>query len=294
MGVRFPHGSPFNLHKCNRPVAQLVRAGSLLLINTLTSKTYDLFLYFWHDMYLIENHNLDKSIFKNMQFLIGDNKDLVKSLDDNSIDLIITSPPYKDEDGFLDIDFKYLYSELFRIAKPSSLFFLNFGHLANFKERPFLNCMDAIQAGWKLNDTITWLKTQYKPLQGKKRVNNLTEFIFLLHKGNMPEIDRLSIGVPYKDKTNIGRYADKDLRCRGNIWEVGYETIQKSDQKLHYDRFPLQIPDMCIKLSNVKSGIVLDPFAGSGTTLVAANRNNLDAIGFEKQEKYKSIFESRL
>lgn len=227
-------------------------------------------------------------------YLVGDNQELIKNLEDNSIDLLITSPPYKDEDGYLDIDFEYLYKELYRVAKKGSLFWLNFGHLAHQKERPFLNCLTAIESGWKLNDTFIWLKTQYKPLQGNKRVNNLTEFIFLLYKGDMPEIDRLSIGVPYKDKGNIGRYADRDLKCRGNLWEVGYETIQKSEQKYHFDRFPLDIPRMCIKISNVKTGTVLDPFAGSGTTLIAATESNLDSIGFDKQEKYKTVYEERL
>lgn len=228
-----------------------------------------------------------------IDYLVGNNQNLIQSISNESIDLTITSPPYKDCDGYQDIDFDFLYKELCRISKKSALFFLNFGHLAHQKERPFLNCLHAIKAGWKLNDTITWLKTQYKPLQGNKRVNNLTEFIFLLYKEEMPNLDRLSIGVPYKDKANIGRYSDKDLRCRGNIWEVGYETIQRSEQKYHFDRFPLDIPRMCIKLSNVKSGIVIDPFAGSGTTMIAAHEHGLDSIGFEKQEKYKDIFTKR-
>lgn len=229
-----------------------------------------------------------------MSYIIGDNQELIKNLEDESVSIIVSSPPYKDEDGFLDIDFEFLYKELFRVAKKNSLFFLNFGALAHFKERPFLNCLSAIEAGWKLNDTITWQKTQYRPIQGNKRVNNITEFIFLLYKGEMPELDRLSIGIPYEDKANIGRYSDKDLKCRGNLWRVGYETVQKSSQKLHNDRMPLDIPRMCIKLSNVKSGILLDPFAGSGTSLVVAREMGLDCIGFDKQEKYKTVYEERL
>ncbi len=171
-----------------------------------------------------------------LKFIAGDNRDLIKNLDNESIGLIITSPPYKDEDGFLGIDFDYLFSEFYRVQRMDSLFWLNFGHLANFKERPFELVLKAIKSGYKLNDTITWVKPQYSPIQGKRRLNNLTEFIFLLYKGKMPELDRLSIGIPYKDKSNIGRYGENDLKCSGNVWEVGYETIQKKSQKLHNDR----------------------------------------------------------
>lgn len=235
--------------------------------------------------------SLDK--FRN-QFIIGDNKNLILEIPDNSIDLTITSPPYKDSDNYHGIDFKSLFDQIFRVHKKDSLLFLNFGHLAEEKERPFKVLFKALEAGWKLNETITWTKTQYSPIQGKRRLNNLTEFIFLLYKGKMPELDRLSIGVPYQDKSNIGRYADKDLKCRGNNWIIPYETIQNKSEKLHIDRFPLQLPDMCIKLSGIKTGVVLDIFGGSGTTGVAAKNNNLDYILFEKNEKYKSIFESRI
>lgn len=229
-----------------------------------------------------------------IQYIIGDNNDLIKSLKSDTISLSITSPPYKDEDNFHSLDLHSLFREMYRVHKNNSLFFLNFGHLANFKERPFHVLFTALGAGWKLNDTITWTKTQYSPIQGKRRLNNLTEFIFLLYKGNMPELDRLSIGVPYTDKSNIGRYSDKDLKCRGNNWVVGYETIQSKNKKLHNDRFPLDIPKMCIKLSGLKDGTILEPYAGSGTTLIAAKQLGFDAIGFEKNEIYKEVFEERL
>lgn len=229
-----------------------------------------------------------------IQYIIGDNNDLIKSLKSDTISLSITSPPYKNEDGFHSLNLDSLFKEMYRVHKNNTLFWLNFGHLANFKERPFHVLFTALGAGWKLNDTITWTKTQYSPIQGKRRLNNLTEFIFLLYKGNMPELDRLSIGIPYADKSNIGRYSDNDLKCRGNNWVVGYETIQSKNKKLHNDRFPLDIPKMCIKLSGLKDGTILEPYAGSGTTLIAAKQLGFDAIGFEKNEIYKEVFEERL
>lgn len=209
----------------------------------------------------------------------------LKYLYDNSCDIAITSPPYKDEDNFDIWKIGEVFTELYRVLKPKSLFFLNFGHLADFKSRPFITASMAQFAGFKWNDTIVWKKTQFSPIQGNKRLNNLTEFIFLLYKEEMPNLDRLSIGVPYEDKSNIGRYSDKDLRCGGNFWEFGYETITSKKQKLHNDRFPLELPTRCIKLSGLsKNSLVVDPYSGSGTTALAAKNLNMNYIGFEINE----------
>lgn len=212
----------------------------------------------------------------------GDNRDFLEKIPDNSCDLTITSPMYKDEDGYDPFYIQRIFRQLYRIQKENSLFFLNFGHLANNKFRPFDVCETALCIGYKLNDTIIWKKTQFSPIQGKKRLNNLTEFIFLLYKGKMPDLNRLSIGIPYKDKSNIGRYSDKDLRCQGNFWEFGYETIQNKKDKLHNDRFPVELPTRCIKLSGLKNGILIDPFSGSFTSQIAAKKLGLNWIGIDK------------
>lgn len=220
--------------------------------------------------------------------------DGLKLMQDDFCDIAITSPPYKDKDGYSDNLMSFTFKELYRILKPNSLFFLNFGHLANFKFRPFYVCHLALQVGFHLNDTIIWQKTQFSPIQGNKRLNNLTEFIFLMFKGKMPNLDRLSLGVPYQDKSNIGRYSDTDLRCGGNIWRFGYETVQHKSQKLHNDRFPLELPIRCIKLSGLKRGILIDPFMGSATSAIASNLMGLDFIGFEKEKRYFEVGKNRI
>jgi site-specific DNA-methyltransferase (adenine-specific) len=176
------------------------------------------------------------------------------------------------------------------------LFFLNFGHLAEDKFRPFEVCREAILAGFNLNETFVWVKNHYRPIQGKKRVNNLTEFIFLFSKCGMPNLDRLSIGIPYADKSNVKRFAKgRDLKCRGNVWSIPYETIQSKEQKLHNDRFPLALPEACIKLSGIKPGsMVLDPFVGSGTTALAARNLKMDFVGFEINKKNYETAQARV
>lgn len=209
------------------------------------------------------------------------------NLPDESIDLVVTSPPYKDEDGYTDKLVEEVFQGLHRVQKQNSLFFLNFGHLANFKNRPFKVLDIASECGYSLNDVIIWVKNHYRPIQGKKRVNNLFEYIFLLYKGKMPDLDRLSVGIPYKDKSNVGRFTDIDLKCAGNVWYINYETIQKTEQKLHNDRFPVELPERCIKLSGIKEeSWVLDPFSGSATTGVACQKLGMNYVGFDIDKEH--------
>jgi site-specific DNA-methyltransferase (adenine-specific) len=208
---------------------------------------------------------------------------------------VICSPPYKEKDGFCD--FIHIFTRLYNVLKDDSLFFLNFGHLKEDKFRPFEVCKTAISAGFELNDTIVWIKNHFTPLQGNN-LNNLSEFIFMLYKGKMPNIDRLSIGTPYLDKSNAKRWKSaggKDLRCGGNIWYIDIPTITDKKQRAHKDEFPQELPERCIKLANLpKDSIILDCFAGGGSTCLAAKNLGFNYIGIEKVEKNCEIARKRL
>lgn len=228
-----------------------------------------------------------------MEMLIY-NQDCVRGmkekLTDSSIDLVITSPPYKEQDGFSWELIREAAQQCYRVLKDDALCYVNFGHLAGCKSRPFRVAMEFERAGFYWIDTIVWVKNHYTPIQGSKRVNNLTEFVFQFAKGKNYVLDRLAVGVPYKDKTNVGRYADKDLRCCGNVWYISYETIQRKSQKPHKDRFPVELPKRCILLSGLRKGsLVLDPFAGSMTTGIACMELGMEFIGFEVD---RDVFES--
>ena len=207
----------------------------------------------------------------------------MKSLDEESVDVAITSPPYKDADHYSEELMTGAFREVYRLLKPNTLFFLNFGHLAADKFRPFRVCELAIKEKFRLNDTIVWKKNHYKPIQGARRLNNLTEFIFLLYKGEMPTLNRLGIGIPYADISNAKRFAGgRNLKCRGNLWEIDYPTINSSEEKPHPDMFPPELPENCIKLCGYPVKVVLDCFAGSGTTALVAKAMKKDYIAIEK------------
>lgn len=210
-----------------------------------------------------------------------------KHIPDNYVDVAISSPPFKNSDGCLSIPFLYVFNQIYRVLKPNSLFFLEFGHLSEDKFRPFAVCMRAIEAGFKLKDTICWQKNHFTPLPGNN-LNNLTEFIFMLYKGGCPKLNRLSIGVPYDDISNAKRYNNGvNLRCQGNVWKINVPTITKSSQRKHPDEFPIELPERCIKLSNIpKNSIVLDVFMGGGTTALAAKNLGMQYIGFEINPKH--------
>ncbi len=225
----------------------------------------------------------------------GDCIEVLKTLESDSIDLIVSSPPYKEEDGYSEELIKSVAENSFRILKNNSLCFINFGHLAGNKLRPFQVATEFVNHGFELVDTIIWVKNHYTPLQGDKRLNNLSEFIFMFSKGKDYHLNRLEIGIPYADKSNIGRYSDKDLKCRGNVWNINYETIQNKSQKLHKDRFPVELPELCIKLSNIqKDSKVLDFFMGSATTGIACNNLDMNFIGIEKDLNIYEIAKERM
>jgi len=225
----------------------------------------------------------------------GDSRTELKNLPNGCIDLCVTSPPYKDCDGYSDDLIKDVFAEIYRLQRDNTLLFVNFGHLAEDKFRPYRVCSIIMDIGYKLNDTIVWVKNHYKPIQGKRRVNNLTEFIFLLYKGNMPELDRLALGIQYKDKSNAKRFSGgRDLKCAGNVWYINYPTINSSDEKLHNDRFPVELPERCIKLCGYPMETVLDPFFGSGTTGLAAKNLGKSYIGVEKSDSHYTVAIQRL
>lgn len=204
---------------------------------------------------------------------------VLPALPDSCVDLTVTSPPYKDEDGYSPKLMMALFRELYRAHKDGSYMFVNFGHLVAFKERPFWLVLVATKFNWKLHETIVWEKPQFTPSTSDYNVNNLYEFVFMFRKGDPVPLNRLSIGVPYKDKSNVRRYGrGADLRCGGNIWRFGYDTIQRAHQKLHPHRFPDELPERCIKLVGLSSGLVCDPFGGSFTTAAVARKRGLDFV----------------
>lgn len=252
-----------------------------------------------------------------------------KLIDENTIkiDAIVTSPPYNINIPYSEYNdrrdkIEYL-SWLQKIAKKSiqilkedGSFFLNIGARSTDFMLPFEICKNFIEAGYKLQNTIHWIKSisieiddigknnliksnssigHFKPISSKRFLSDLHEYIFHFTKKGDLVIDKLAIGVVYQDKSNIGRWksAKTDKRDRGNIWFIPYNTIQ--EKRPHPAIFPEKLPQLCIKLHGIKKNtIIYDPFIGIGTTALACINLNVDFLGTEIDKKYIKIANEKI
>lgn len=247
--------------------------------------------------------------------LTGDCLDLIATLEVGSVDVVVTSPPYNldlryssyedrvPEEKYLDFLFA-VATALRRVLKPEGSIFLN---VSGSSSRPWLpfELIVRLRPLFVLQNHISWIKSiatpddavgHYKPVGGKRFLNHAHEHIFHLTLTGAVPLDRLAIGVPFKDKSNIARRGHaRDLRCRGNTWFIPYETVRSRTQKWnHPGTFPVNLPRWCIRLHGQPDALVLDPFVGTGTTLVAAHREGARGIGMDMDPAYVAIARERL
>jgi len=134
----------------------------------------------------------------------------------------------------------------------------------------------------------------------KRFLNDCHEYIFHFTVDGKIDIDRLALGVPYQDKSNIARWSHtrgRDARCRGNTWFIPYQTIQSREkERPHPATFPVQLAEWCIKLHAISSvKTMLDPFLGIGNSAIAAKNCDVPKfIGFEIDKTYLAEARRRL
>tara|TARA_R110000850_G_scaffold6593_11_gene25473 strand:+ start:99 stop:947 length:849 start_codon:yes stop_codon:yes gene_type:complete len=249
----------------------------------------------------------------------------MKGLPENSVDLVVTSPPYN-----LGINYKdyndnlspedYLAwslrwaSEVHRVLKEGGSFFLNVGASPVNPWMPHELAL-ALRDQFHLQNTIHWIKSitvepregepvsagHFKPINSGRFLNDCHEFVFHFTKTGKVPIDRLAVGVPYADKSNISRWSHtegKDKRCRGNNWYIPYETIaSRQKDRPHPATFPIELARKCILLHGGKAADItmMDPFLGIGHAAVAAGETEIGTfIGFEIDEAYMTEAKKRL
>ena len=241
-----------------------------------------------------------------------------------SIDLVVTSPPYNlgiryskfsdtaERTGYLRWCRTWA-AEISRLLKAEGSFFLNVGAAPANPMFPHELALE-LRELFVLQNTIHWIKSisieeqdgeivsrgHFKPINSQRFLNDCHEYIFHFTKAGRVELDRLALGVPYQDKTNIARWSHtggRDRRCRGNTWFISYETIQSRDkERPHPATFPVELAENCIRLHGVeKVSTMLDPFLGIGNSAIAAQRGDVPRfIGFEIDEKYLAEAQRRI
>ena len=252
---------------------------------------------------------------------LGDCVAGMANMEAGSIDVIVTSPPYNlgvrygryRDDGPREDYLRWLgdwAAAAARVLAPHGSLFLNVGSKPSDPLVPF-QVLQIMTQTFKLQNVIHWIKSitidadavgdasplqsdlsvgHFKPINSTRFVNDCHEYVFhLTHTGDVP-LDRLAVGVPYQDKSNVTRWrsAKRDLRCRGNTWFIPYDTIQKrSTDRPHPAAFPPQLPEQCILLhGRERVRTVLDPFMGIGSTGIACRALGVGFVGFEIDSDY--------
>ena len=241
------------------------------------------------------------------------------SLPEGGVDLVVTSPPYnlgvryRKYSDRLDRQ-SYLHwcatwaAGIRRILKPTGSFFLNIGSAPSNPMLPH-EIVFQLRDLFVLQNTIHWIKSiaidnrtfgHFKPISSKRFLNDCQEYIFHFTKTGRVEIDRLAVGVPYQDKSNIARWSHtrgRDSRCRGSTWFIPYQTIQsRAKERPHPATFPVQLAEWCIKLHVApRVRTMLDPFLGIGNSAIAAQKCGVKKfIGFEIDNTYLAVAKRRL
>jgi site-specific DNA-methyltransferase (adenine-specific) len=256
-----------------------------------------------------------------LTFLHGDCLALLPTLAAESVDAIVTSPPYNlgiryrsyrdrlPREEYLAWTGEWIAAAR-RVLQPHGSLFLNVGAKPTDPWAAF-DVAQAARAHLHLQNTIHWVKSiaidrqavgdnvglardlavgHYKPINSTRFLNDCHEFIFHLSPTGDTPLDRVAIGVPYQDTSNIGRWraAANGKRCRGNTWFIPYDTIKSREKdRPHPATFPPRLPEQCLRLHGLdRLSLVVDPFLGLGSTAVACARLGVNFIGIEMDEEY--------
>lgn len=259
--------------------------------------------------------------------LLGDSRKVLKTLNDDSIDLIVTSPPYADRrkntyggiapeeyvEWFLPIS-----EELFRVLKPAGTFILNIKEKADHGERNayVLELILALRdQGWLWTEEFIWHKKNCYPGKWPNRFRDAWERLLQFNKTKNFNMYQEAVMVPVgnwadgrlkklseTDKTrdnsksgsgfgkNISNWLNRNMVFPTNV--VQFATV--CNNKNHSAAFPEELPEWFIKLFTQKYDTVLDPFLGSGTTTDVAQRMERNSIGIEIIPEYAEMARAKI
>ena len=259
--------------------------------------------------------------------ILGDSKEALKHLPDNSVDLIFTSPPYADQrkstyggihpDKYVEW-FLPISEELLRVLKPKGTFILNIKEKVVEGERSTyvmeLN-LEMKKQGWLWTEEFIWHKKNSYPGKWPNRFRDSWERLLQFNKERKFNMYQEEVMVPMGDwaKSRLKKLSDTDKKrdeskvgsgFGKNIsnWvnrEMAYPTnvlhlATECNNKSHSAAFPEALPEWFIKLFTKPEDVVLDPFMGSGTTNFVSQRMNRNSIGIEILPEYYDMVKKQL
>lgn len=262
-----------------------------------------------------------------IELFLGDCQDKLEHLPDDSVDLIFTSPPYADQrkstyggitaekyvEWFLPIS-----KQLLRVVKPTGTFVLNIKEKVIAGERSTYVLeliLEMKKQGWLWTEEFIWHKKNSYPGKWPNRFRDSWERLLQFNKSKQFSMYQDEVMVPIGDwaKTrlknlsstdkmrdiskvgsgfgkNISNWLTRDMAYPSNVLHLATECSNKN----HSAAFPEELPKWFIKLFTKEEDTVLDPFMGSGTTIVVANKMNRNAIGIEIIPEYYEMVEQQL
>lgn len=257
----------------------------------------------------------------------GDCLSMLSMMEDASVDLIVTSPPYADQrkgtyggispDQYVDW-FAPIAEQLLRVLKPSGSFILNIKEKAVNGERHtyVLELILKMRGlGWLWTEEYIWHKKNSFPGKWPNRFRDSWERCLHFTKSKKFAMYQEAVMVPMgdwknerlkklsaRDATrdesrvgsgfgkNISNWKGRDMAYPTNVLHMATECGNKS----HSAAFPESLPEWFIRLFTAEGDVVLDPFAGSGTTLLVAERLARKTVGFELLEEHCLVAKERL
>lgn len=223
-------------------------------------------------------------------------------LPDNSIHLMVTSPPYnvtKEYDADLTLEeyrelLKRVFNETYKKLVIGGRACVN---IANVGRKPYIPLhsfiiKDMIDIGFLMRGEILWNKsssagvsTAWGSWRSPKNptLRDVHEYIMIFSKESFSRFNA------DKKESTIGK--EEFLEFTKSIWNFSSESAQRIN---HPAPFPVELPYRCIQLFTFKGDVVLDPFVGSGTTCIAALRTGRYFIGYDNNQKYVEIARRRI
>ncbi len=230
----------------------------------------------------------------------------MKQIPENSVHLMITSPPYNvskeyDEDLSLEEYLEMLYnvfSETYRVLVNGGRACIN---VANLGRKPYIPLSDyisrmMIEIGFNMRGEIIWNKassaspsTAWGSWKSASNpiLRDVHEYILVFSKGDFKRSRSQREKEVKKDTITKEQF----LEWTKSVWTFNAESAKRIG---HPAPFPIELPYRLIQLYSFTTDIVLDPFMGSGTTAVAALQSQRHFIGFEINKEYISLAENRI
>lgn len=260
-----------------------------------------------------------------VSILVGDCREILRTIPENSINTCVTSPPYfglrdygvEGQIGLEQTTDEYVaemvsvFREVRHVLRDDGTLWLNLGDSYG-KAKQLLGVpwrvAFALQAdGWYLRSSIIWHKPNPMPESVTDRPTSAHENIFLLAKSDRyhfdaeavkekAESDRMRGPALHADtkSTNgnggLSRRKPQEFRNIRNVWTVPTQGFAEA----HFATFPPALIEPCIKAGCPEGGTVLDPFGGAGTTGLVADRLGRNAILVELNPKYADMAQRRI